>query len=154
MHSLFRALFTLAAAAAVALTIAPQAMTARPFAPAACFGFTDTWTSLAGDNLWTTAGNWSTDVVPGADDIAMLPTAIADNVELPSDASICKLEMDPQTSLLVDQGHTLTTESAIITGGPAANSSTSLSGQISTGDLHVADGYTDLSEADASTPDA
>jgi len=143
-------LFTLAAAGAVALTGAPQAMTARPFTPAACFGATDVWTGLS-DNSWGTGGNWSTNAPPGADDIAVLPTGTADNVELQSDASICKLEMDPQTSLLVDQGKTLTAESASISGGPAANSATSLSGQISTGDLHVADGYTDLAEANAAT---
>ena len=140
------------AGAGVASAGVSRATTARPLTTAACSGITDSWTGLAGAPGWTNGGNWSTDAPPGANDIAVLPTDTSDNVELQSNASICKLEMDPQASLLIDLGKTLTAESVVISGGPAANSYTSLSGQISTGDLHVADGYTYVSEADASTP--
>jgi hypothetical protein len=44
------------AIAAIAILAAPQ------FARAS--GCTDSWTGLAGDGQWTTAGNWSTDQVP------------------------------------------------------------------------------------------
>src|SRR5690606_19455287 len=30
-----------------------------------------TWTGASGDNLWTTAGNWTNNTIPGASDIAV-----------------------------------------------------------------------------------
>jgi fibronectin-binding autotransporter adhesin len=34
-----------------------------------------TWTGLAGDNLWSTAGNWTNNTIPGASDIALFNSA-------------------------------------------------------------------------------
>jgi RHS repeat-associated protein len=42
-------------------------------APALADACTDTWTGTAGDGLWSTAANWSTDAVPGSSDEACLP---------------------------------------------------------------------------------
>ena len=33
------------------------------------------WTGLAGDHLWTTAGNWTNNTIPGASDIALFDSA-------------------------------------------------------------------------------
>ena len=140
-----------AAATGFALACASPAFAATPDA-LVCSGQLDTWTGLAGDTEWTTNGNWSLNAPPGATDAASLPTAVADNVVLNSDASVCELEMAAESSLLIDQGHTLTTQLAVLTGGPAANAYTSLSGQLATTDLHVAAGYTNVAEADANTP--
>ena len=136
--------------AAGAACVAPAIAT--PHSGATCANV-DTWTSGAGDTLWTTGGNWSTNAPPTSTEAAVLPTSAADNVELTGDASICALEMDAQSSLLIDAGKTLTTSTLVdITGGPASNAYTSLSGQISTTDLVVRNGFTDVSEADSNTP--
>jgi hypothetical protein len=141
-----------AAAAAAALTCTAPATAAQPRVAAACSG-SDTWTSLAGDTLWTSGGNWSTNSPPSAAEVAVLPTATADNVDLNTDASICELDMAPASSLLIEAGKTLSAANLVnLTGGPAANAYTSLTGQITTADLHVQDGYTDVSEADSNTP--
>jgi hypothetical protein len=117
-----------------------------------CAGGPDTWTSLAGDTQWTTGGNWSTNAPPTSDQIAILPTTAADNVELNGDAMVCELQLQPETSLLIDTGHTLTAQAVDVQGGSALNAYTSLTGQVTTTDLHVQSGYTNVAEADAGTP--
>jgi hypothetical protein len=145
------AISTVSIAVAVAVALCPSTASARQPAPSpgtSCTG-TDTWTSEAGDTLWSTGGNWSTNAPPSATELAVLPTATADNVELIASTQVCGLELDAETSLLVDSGQTLTAQSATVSGGPSANAYTQLAGQLVTTDLHVTSGHTSLSEADA-----
>jgi hypothetical protein len=50
-----------------------------------------TWTGLAGDNLWSTAGNWSNNTIPGASDTAIfngICTGLNCNVTMNSSISV------------------------------------------------------------------
>ena len=139
-------------AAATALICGPPVAASQPLGTG-CAAGTDTWTSQAGDTLWSSGGNWSENAPPTSDQLAVLPTAAADNVELTSDATVCGLEMDAQTGLVIDAGKTLTSGFVTLTGGPTANAVTELDGQVTaSSDMHVQDGYTVLGAADASTP--
>jgi hypothetical protein len=48
-----------------------------------------TWTGLAGDNQWTTAGNWTNNTIPGASDIAVFNgTCVGANCDVTINAAV------------------------------------------------------------------
>lgn len=47
-----------------------------------------TWTGLAGDGLWSTAGNWTNDTVPGPGDLALFTGICGSNCDVTIDADI------------------------------------------------------------------
>ncbi len=69
-----------------------------------------TWTGAGGDGLWSTAGNWSGDAVPGAGDAVCIPSG--DTVSVVSgDAEADSIEGDAAT-LDVEGGSLTLTDSA------------------------------------------
>ncbi len=72
-----------------------------------------TWTGLAGDGLWSTAGNWTNNTVPGASDIAIfgtMCTGVACNVATTGATSVkgIILQSGYTGTFTQSAGHTLT----------------------------------------------
>ena len=65
-----------------------------------------TWTGAAGDNLWSTAGNWTNNNIPGASDIAIfngMCTGANCNVTIPAGLSVKGFRIDSTYSGTITQ---------------------------------------------------
>ena len=70
-----------------------------------------TFTNGAGGNLWTTPGNWSTGVVPGSGDIAVIPFGTSATIAVGSNLDIAQLTLGGTLNL--DGRLELTGDSAV-----------------------------------------
>jgi len=61
---------------AVCLACSVVGLAALPAATSADPSCTDTWTGDAGDGLWQTAGNWSTESAPSSSDVACIGSGV------------------------------------------------------------------------------
>ena len=57
--------------ALVTLPLLPKDQARQTKAASSCVGSTITWDNTSGDGLWSTATNWSGDVLPGSTDIVV-----------------------------------------------------------------------------------
>lgn len=76
-----------------------------------------TWTGLAGDNLWSTPGNWTNNTVPGASDIAIfngMCTGLNCNVQSVSNLSVRGISIlsGYAGTFTMSTGHSLTVGTA------------------------------------------
>ena len=64
---------------------------------------TATWTGNAGDGMWSTAGNWSTNQVPGPTDDVCIPSGDADARAIPS-ISVNSIQVSQSAVLVFGSG--------------------------------------------------
>jgi hypothetical protein len=57
------------------------------------FALTRTWDGGGADSLWSTAGNWTGDAVPGAGDIAVFDSTSAKNAQMPTAVTVNSLRI-------------------------------------------------------------
>jgi len=79
---------------AVCLACSVVGLAALPAATSADPSCTDTWTGDAGDGLWQTAGNWSTESAPSSSDVACIGSGVTVHIT----------EGTNQAALLKDEG--------------------------------------------------
>lgn len=141
---------TTACATALVVT-ANGAAAAMPAPDTSCNG-TDTWTGNVGDDLWTTAGNWSNNAPPASTDAVDMPTNTAIGVNLNGSAAICSLDFGASDSLGVTG--TLTVANGVTIVGGQQGNGTSLDAKLLANDIHVHAGLTagGFSGGDPNTP--
>lgn len=130
--------------AAVALFVAVPVGIASPAGAAtqptvSCSG-TDVWTGNAGDDLWTTGGNWSTNSPPASSDAVDMPADTAIGVNLNGSATICSLDFGSADSL--GATGTLTVAGGVTVVGGQQGNGTSLDAKLVASDIHVEAGLT------------
>jgi hypothetical protein len=103
--------------------------------PSASCSDTDSWTGNAGDDLWTTAGNWSKNAAPTSTDAVDMPVNTAIGVNLTGSRTICSLNFGASDSLAV-AGTLTVTNGVTIVGGQQGNG-TSLDTKLVASDIHV-----------------